>query len=92
MIDYPIICYRNESSDKLIIVNLADPDAQKRTYEIPSGESFKALMEPNNRRKNNTDVQIKLLVQNKEEQFILRTLSYRKPFYKPNDFSDVKNW
>ena len=45
------------------MVHLADPEAQIRIYNIPSGESFLALIESNNHQANK-DVKIKFLVKN----------------------------
>ena len=41
------------------MVHLADLDAQERIYKIPSGESFLAFIEPNNRQaKKNVLIQL----------------------------------
>ena len=90
IIDYPILCYK-KGEDKLIMVHLADPDAVNRIYSIPTGEKFLALIEPNNQ-KANQDVQIQILVKGKEEKYILRTISYIRPFEKKENFSHASNW
>ena len=63
IVDYPICCYKKQE-EKLYMVHLKDPEAQIRIYNIPSGESFLALIESNNNHQASKDVKIKFLVKN----------------------------
>ena len=40
IIDYPVLCYLKHDRRKLVLVHLADPDAEEKVLELKADEEF----------------------------------------------------